>query len=93
MNPVRGAGRGRTGGRRGWRHQYYATGLTGWQRAAYGWPSPVQPAYFPGSTVLANFQEPQNQELDTLKGQLEYHEDVLDGIKKRITELESQASA
>jgi hypothetical protein len=36
---IRGAGRGR-------RNQYYATGLTGWQRAAYGMPyaAPYPPA-------------------------------------------------
>jgi len=33
------------------------------------------------------------QELDSLKGQAEYLEDSLDGIKKRIEELESQKSA
>lgn len=31
----RGRGCGRGGGR-GWRNQYYATGLTGWQRAQQG---------------------------------------------------------
>jgi hypothetical protein len=30
------------------------------------------------------------QELDALKGQAEYLEDSLDGIKKRMEELESQ---
>ena len=42
MNPVGGRGfwgRGRGGGGgRGWRNQFYATGLTGWQRAAMGYP-------------------------------------------------------
>jgi len=33
------------------------------------------------------------QELDGLKGQAEYLEDSLDGIKKRIEELESQKSS
>jgi prefoldin subunit 5 len=33
------------------------------------------------------------QELDDLKGQAEYLEDSLDGIKKRIEELESQKSS
>jgi hypothetical protein len=32
------------------------------------------------------------QELDGLKGQAEYLEDSLDGIKKRIEELENQTS-
>ena len=30
------------------------------------------------------------QEIDVLKGQAEYFEDALEGIKKRITELESE---
>ena len=33
------------------------------------------------------------QELDSLKGQAEYLEDALDGIKKRMEELESQKSS
>jgi hypothetical protein len=31
------------------------------------------------------------QELDGLKGQAEYFEDALEGIKKRIEELQAQA--
>ena len=43
MNPGSGGagfayGRGRGGGR-GWRNQYYATGMPGWQRASYGYPT------------------------------------------------------
>jgi len=33
--------------------------------------------------------DPVEQELQFLKGQAEYFEDVLDGIKKRIEELEA----
>ena len=39
MNPIPGRGfwcRGGRAGGRGWRHWYYATGLTGWQRAPMG---------------------------------------------------------
>jgi Family of unknown function (DUF5320) len=32
------------GGGRGWRNQFYATGLTGWQRAAQDIPQPVDAA-------------------------------------------------
>jgi hypothetical protein len=35
-------GRGFGGGGRGWRHQYYATGLTWWQRARAVAPAPEQ---------------------------------------------------
>ena len=66
-----GWGRGRGGGR-GWRNQFYATGLTGWQRAGMGWPG-----YAPGPYGTA--QMPAQQELNALKGQSEYLEDTLDG--------------
>jgi hypothetical protein len=94
MNPVGGRGfwgRGRGGGGWGRRNWFYATGLTGWQRAAYGYPAfggvpysaPVAAPYPP---VMAR-----EQEVEMLKGQAEYFEDALDGIKKRIEELESKA--
>jgi uncharacterized protein DUF5320 len=68
----RGAGRGR-------RNQFYATGMTGWQRAAQG-------MQVFGATVPA---ETKQQQLDTLKGQAEYFEDVLNGIRQQIEQLES----
>jgi hypothetical protein len=96
MNPVGGrgywgSGRGGGWGRRNW---YYATGLPGWARAGYGWPAwggGVNP-YAYGGAPFAPTIAPQ-QELDGLKGQAEYLEDTLDGIKKRIEELESQKSS
>ena len=100
MNPVGGRGywgwgRGRGGGR-GWRHWYYATGLTGWQRAAVGWPAYAaavpQPAVYPAAyPAAAGVGLTRDQQLDLLKGQAEYFEDALDGIRKRIEELESKA--
>ena len=95
MNPVAGRGYwgwGRGGGGWGRRNQFYATGLTGWQRAPYGYPSsggampygaPYAPPYAP--TV------PPQQEVEMLKGQAEYLEDALDGVKKRMEELEAKA--
>jgi len=96
MNPVGGRGfwgwgRGRGGGR-GWRNWFHATGLTGWQRAAMGYPA--------GGTVppTAAFAAPfgptmsTEQQLDGLKGQAEYFEDALEGIRKRIAELEAKVS-
>ena len=108
-NPVGGRGfggwgRGRGGyGRRNW---FFATGLTGWQRAAYGQPAygvaPQQygvpfggyPAYAgaPYAAPVAPAITPQ-QEIDGLKGQAEYFEDALDGIKKRIEELQAKDKA
>ena len=92
MNPV--GGRGYWGWGRGWRNWYYATGLPGWARAWAGYPawgSYVNP-YAPSAVPFAPAVTAQ-QELDSLKGQAEYLEDTLDGIKKRIEELESQKKA
>ena len=79
MNPVPGragigAGQGFGGGGRGWRNQYYATGLTGWQRAA-GWPAayppdPPYPVAFPYAGPPA--QATPQQEVDALRKQVEY---------------------
>jgi hypothetical protein len=80
MNVVPGRGffgRGRGGGGHGWRNWFYATGLTGWQRAGWGWPVAQWP--FPGLVP--------DQELNSLKGQAEYLEAALEGIRKRIEEL------
>jgi len=96
MNPVGGrgyGGRGRGGGR-GRRNWYYATGLPGWARTGYGlpaWGNSMNPHAY-GSAPFAPVLTAQ-QELDGLKGQAEYLEDSLDGIKKRIEELESQKSS
>lgn len=93
MNPVGGRGfgafgRGRGGGG-GWgrRNWFYATGLTGWQRAAMGQPA------FGGPYPYANqppVGSPAAGEVDVLKAQAEYFENALEDIKKRISELESQ---
>jgi hypothetical protein len=87
MNPV--GGRGYWGwGRRNW---YYATGLPGWARAGYGlpaWGGAVSPYAYGGAPFATGLSA--QQEIDALKGQAEYLEDSLDGIKKRIEELESQ---
>ena len=77
-------GRGRGCGH-GWRHWYHATGLPGWQRLAAfhpawerGWPC-AEPAVAP----LAR-----EQEIEVLKGQTEYLEQTLEGIRKRVEELQ-----
>jgi len=95
MSPVGGRGswgRGRGFGR-GRRNWYYATGLAGWQRAGVGMPAygapPVQAA--PYGVPYAPAMTPE-QELDALKGQTEYFEDALAGIRKRIEQLQSQAA-
>ena len=91
-----GFGRGRGGG--------FGRGRGfGWGRAGYGLPaygSAVNPYAYGGAVnpyaysgvPFAPTVAPQ-QELDGLKGQAEYLEDALDGIKKRIEELDSQKSS
>ncbi len=78
----RGGGWARGGGW-GWRNQYYATGLTRWQRAAYGYPA-FAAVPFGGPPAGAD-------EIEVLRGQAAYFEDALEGIKKRIEELELKA--
>jgi len=82
-----GFGRGRGGG--------FGRGRGfGWGRVGYGMPAyggTVNP-YAYGGVPFAPTVAPQ-QELDSLKGQAEYLEDALDGIKKRIEELDSQKSS
>ena len=117
MNPIGGRGHwgwGRGGGGWGRRNWFYATGLTGSQRAMYGYPAygGAPPygtpygyaAYGSPSSYGASYGAPYgmpygapfgptmtaHQELDGLKGQAEYFEDALDGIKKRIGELEAE---
>jgi hypothetical protein len=72
------------GGGRGWRNWFYATGLTHWQRASL-WPSPWG---WPGFVSTAP-----EQEVAALKGVAKRLEDVLDGLRKRVEELESKAKA
>jgi len=88
-----GFGRGRGGGGWGRRNMFYATGLTGWQRAGFGAAVPggagVAPAFAPYTAPYAPTVTSE-QEVGMLKGQAEYFEDALDGIKKRIEELEAK---
>ena len=96
MNPIpkrgfRGWGRGRGGGR-GWRHWYHATGLPGWARFGHLPDGGIQPPAAPfgyGSPAYPSQEVAPQQEIDALKGQAEYFEDTLDGIRKRIAELEA----
>lgn len=92
MNPISGRGfwgRGRGGGGWGRRNWFYATGLPGWQRAGYGYPA------FGGAPYGASYAAPfatamtREQEVEMLKGQAEYFGEALDGIRKRIEELET----
>jgi len=62
-----GGGWGRGGGR-GWRHQYYATGLPGWARYGYA-PAWGPPAAWYGPYAV---QPSREQEADFLKTQAEW---------------------
>ena len=93
MNPAgglgyRGAGRGRGGGwgRRNW---FYATGLPGWARAGYGYPAwgDVAEPNVAYAGPFAPAMSPE-QETEGLRQQAEYFQNALDGISKRIEELE-----
>lgn len=95
MNPVGGRGYwgwGRGGGGWGRRNWFYATGLTGWQRAGLGTPAYGVPPVYP-TPYAAPFgpAATRGQQLDALKGQAEYFEDALDGIRKRIEELDAKS--
>ena len=69
------------GGGRGWRNRYYATGLTGWQRAGTGWVDAGAPFGAPDT---------REGEIATLKTQAENLTRTLDGIRKQIETLEAQ---
>lgn len=82
-----GFGRGRGRGR-GWRNWHYATGLTGWQRSAMGWP-----AWGVGAPGMPLTPTPpsKEQEIEMLRQQAENLSGALDEVTKRIDELESKA--
>jgi len=82
-----GFGRGFQGGGRGWRHQYYATGVPGWARG-YGYPYPVASPVGSGTPVSAKtFQA---EELAYLKEQARYFRGALEDIEKRVNELQEK---
>jgi len=74
--PGAGLGFGRGRGR-GHRNMYWATGLTGWQRAGMG----VQPQLYQSSA---------EQELSALQGQLKAMEQGIGQNQERIRELERE---
>ncbi len=84
-------GRGRGGGGRGYRHWFYETGLTGWQRAAGYTPAWGNPFAYGGlyNVPVAPVVNRQ-QEVDALKAQAEYLEDALERIRVELKELEAK---
>ncbi len=86
-----------------WRNWFCATGLPGWARAAYGqpvlggrganpprWPAWTGPLAYP--PYGAGYSGPdKEQELRILKDQADFFAENLEGIKKRIEELEAKS--
>ena len=87
-----GMGRGFRGGGRGWRHQYYATGLPGWAReASYPYPySSVMPSD-PGTS--RDTKAAQAEELMSLKEQTRYFKGVLEELEERVNKLQEKAGS
>jgi hypothetical protein len=75
---------GRGGGGRGWRNWYYATGLSRWQRAAIGPFVPYGGAPY-GAPLTAE------EERDALQAQVKSIEETLQGMRKRLQELEAES--
>jgi len=99
MNPAfgQGFGRGRGrgfgrgfgmggGGGRGWRNQYYATGLPGWARG-YAYPA----GYSITPDTAATSKAAQTEELAYLKEQAQYFKNALNDIESRVNELQQKA--
>jgi len=86
MNPM--PSRGYFGRGRGWRHWFYATGLTGWQRAGMGWvPGGVGTPYPPPFDTPLITRE---QELSALEADLRSLEQTAEGLRRRIDELKGE---
>jgi hypothetical protein len=77
----------RGGAGRGWRNQYYETGLTGWQRGA-GWQGQTfaegQPTGYDRQAMS------HDQKLEALRIQAEHMQTTLETILKQIEEIESR---
>lgn len=90
MNPLPGYGLGRGrgggwgGGGRGWRHRFYATGLTGWQRGRWWRGAMPYPAAF---DVPAPTRE---QQVNMLQADLQCLEQTAERLRRRIEELNAQ---
>lgn len=80
-------GRGGRGGGRGWRNMFFATGLTGWQRAAMAGigDAATAPNVPPTSKTVPT-------ELDQLRQQAEWLAASLGQVQRRIDALEKQAA-
>lgn len=73
-------------GGRGFRHWFYRTGLTGWQRFAMGWPAW-------GGVVPPTVPPSPQSELDILRQQAESLSQTLEQIQRRMEELEKRGQS
>lgn len=81
-------GRAGGGGGRGWRHWYYATGLTGGQRAAQAEAGVQVPAVEPVSAP-APAPTVRDKEVAALKSQMKSLNETLEAINQRLAQLEN----
>ena len=89
MGPRGGRGMFGRGGGHGRRNWFWATGLTGWQRASMGWPAYGMPAPVPPYPA-APYQPTAEQELAALRDQVKFMEDSVKEAQERIRELEKE---
>jgi len=105
MNPMPGFGRGGGwgrggglgsrgfgGGGRGYRNRFFATGVPGWMAMGhpYGWFHPADAGYGPYAYGTAGAAP--KYELEGLREQAAFLSESLEGVKKRIDELEAGAA-
>jgi hypothetical protein len=76
-------------GGRGWRHQYYATGLPRWARG-YAYPSVDSPGFPTAFAGVPTSNAARREELAYLKGQTQYLKETMDSIESRINELQRE---
>ncbi len=89
MNPIPGRGfwgwgrgRGWFVRGRGWRHWYWATGMPGWARAAYGLP-----AFGVGPYAAYPPEVTPKEEMEMLQSQAEFLKQQLEDIQNQINTL------
>jgi len=79
-------GLGMRGGGRGYRHSYYATGLTGWQRAQAGFG----PAFGAPTGAWGWAAPTKEQQVAGLKAQADNLETALNDVQRQLRDLEGE---
>ena len=89
----RGAFGGRSGGGRGHRNWYYATGLPGWARYNVGmpaWGGVSAPTIYPSASPYTGPAVTPDQEKEMLKEQADLLKQQIEDIQARVEELEKE---